>query len=111
MSTTLTSQNIGISNSNFILTSPLGSTTYDLAFINVVPGIYEILISNYGLAESWLGYVNWYNTSNPFSVVATTIVSGIGTTTTASTGTLRFTSLQAGNQYWITLRYVGRNFT
>jgi hypothetical protein len=111
MSTILTSQHIGISNSNFLLTSTISSGTYSLRFINVASGIYEILISNFLDGESWLGYVNWYNISNPFSVVATTFSNSIGTTTTPSTGTLTFTGLINGRTYWITIRYVGRNYT
>ena len=110
MSYVFTSQNIGITNSNFYVTPLIASGTsiFDLSFSNVVQGIYEVLISNFSIAESWLGYVNWYP-GNPFSVVATTIVNNIGATTPSS-GTLRFTGLQAGNPYWITIRYVGRNY-
>ena len=106
MSTILQNQNVGFSNSNSItISSP--SNTYDIDFTNMTAGIYEVSLTNFNPAGTWIGYVIWGGGSNAIVVLGTPATQTI--TASGNGVRLRFNNVSISVNYKVSLRYVVKN--
>ena len=107
MSYNLANSDVGFSNlKNYDINLASGVTTFTLSFANLTSGIYQVVISNFSTAECWIGYVNWYNSTNPLSILATPVNAGI--TVAASSPNLNLSALNAGYHYYVSISYIGK---